>query len=1401
MNPTPTHPSRPLKWAAHLTRAMLWALLGLWLLVGVTWVSLHLFIVPRIGDWRVELESLATKAVGVPVRIGHIAAKTYGLIPSFELSHVGLLDAQGREALVLGQVVVSVSARSLLSLELEQLHITQPTLDVRRTAEGKVLVAGLDLLGTPDESGDRAAVANWFFSQTEFVIQSGTVRWTDDLRQQPALALIDVNVVVRNPGRQHHLRLDATPQDELGQRFTLQGVFTSPFLTLNPGRWSQWSGTAHAHLPSVNLARLVAPAALLERFELGIDQGEGSLQMWIDVKNGHITGGTTDLALENVQARFARANQPLALKKLKGRLNMALAPETTSLKTQNLTFETASGNHWAKGDISLRLTQSSDQTQGELKATRINLTALHEISTALPLAPSQQARLSELQPQGEITALNLNWRAKGDAWPSYSAQGTVTQLALAPGKAPPPAPAVLGGPDRQLPGRPGLSGAQVTFDLNQNGGQARVAMEQGWMSFPGVFAEPQIPFDQLSGNVRWQLKGPDIKVSVKNLLVANADLQGQANVEWQTSNPVVSPSRSRLPGVIKMNGSLSRGKMARVHRYLPLVIGAEAKNYVEKAILAGRASNVRFQIKGDLWEAPFPDPTHGDLKVTAQVSGVDLAFLPPDYSAPGDLLWPALRQVVGELVLERTSLTVQVARGSVAGSPSLRVSQGKAYIANLQKQSVVEVNARIDGPLNQALDLVRRSPLSVMTAQTFAQTTGTGNVGILFGLSVPLDDALKTQVKGRITLPGNDVRLAPALPQLARLQAMVDFSDSGFQLTTTATAQLLGGELSFSGGLLPQAGGGRLQFLGQGTATAVGLANAPYLSMPPALMKRMSGGAAYSVQLGFNQGVPEWSVQSTLQGVAVDLPPPATKKAEQNWAFSYQNRVIKAATATDGAQESIHIKIAPETRNYAGMQLVRTRGKPGFQLQRGVVYYLPNDVPAPALPAQGLSAQFSMPAVDADAWLTAFEASSSTQANTSLGLERSPSWTPDRVELDTGLLKLGGQTFRGLSLVANANRTPAHGERVRWSATVQARELAGTLSYLPPNPQGALATGGNSDTRDGQLTARLQRLALSTYADNQYEGTGLEAVPAPASLPALDVFVNDFMLDGRHLGQLSLDATNRATGAANAPREWLLHKLVLRVPEAQLTASGSWALPLVAENIGLGSRDGRRRTELSVALDIDDSGALLQRFGMPGVFRGGRGSVTGSLGWLGVPGRLSTDSLDGELKLDLAAGQFLKAEPGLAKLLGVLSLQSLPRRLTLDFSDVFAQGFSFDFVRGDARIERGVVYTNNLQMKGPNAAVLLEGSADIARETQHIRALVVPELNAGTAALIATVINPAVGLGTFLAQAVLRQPLIAASSQSFLIQGPWANPQVDKLPALSATDPAYSHPKPTGKPP
>jgi uncharacterized protein YhdP len=133
---------------------------------------------------------------------------------------------------------------------------------------------------------------------------------------------------------------------------------------------------------------------------------------------------------------------------------------------------------------------------------------------------------------------------------------------------------------------------------------------------------------------------------------------------------------------------------------------------------------------------------------------------------------------------------------------------------------------------------------------------------------------------------------------------------------------------------------------------------------------------------------------------------------------------------------------------------------------------------------------------------------------------------------------------------------------------------------------------------------------------------------------------------------------------------------------------------------------------------------------------------------------------------------------------------------------VFREGFAFDNLSGDVAVAQGVARTNNLRMRGAQAAVLMEGSADLARETQDLRVVVVPEIDASTASLAYAVINPAIGLGTFLAQWFLRRPLMQAGTREFHVTGGWADPKVERVErSADAAVPGADAPADTASPP
>ena len=208
-----------------------------------------------------------------------------------------------------------------------------------------------------------------------------------------------------------------------------------------------------------------------------------------------------------------------------------------------------------------------------------------------------------------------------------------------------------------------------------------------------------------------------------------------------------------------------------------------------------------------------------------------------------------------------------------------------------------------------------------------------------------------------------------------------------------------------------------------------------------------------------------------------------------------------------------------------------------------------------------------------------------------------------------------------------------------------------------------------------------------------------------------------------------------------------------------------------------------QRTDLEINQTVKNAGGLLTRLGMPGVFQGGEGTLLGRLRWNDAPTNMDYGSLSGQFKLNSNKGQFLKADPGVAKLLGVLSLQSIPRRFTLDFKDVFSDGFAYDTMEADVTLKDGIASTQNFKMTGPSATVVMDGDLDLESETQNLNVLVLPDLNPAGGSLIYSVIaaNPAVGVASVIADYLLKDPLGKIFSFQYKVSGPWQAPVIERV--------------------
>ncbi len=869
---------------------------------------------------------------------------------------------------------------------------------------------------------------------------------------------------------------------------------------------------------------------------------------------------------------------------------------------------------------------------------------------------------------------------------------------------------------------PGFANVSGSARLTDQGGSLVLHGDAVMLRFPGLFADPEVPLDRLDARASWTVArangddaAPAVDLHVESFRFANADAAGEVSGRYR--------SGGKGAGIVDLRGHLQRAEAGRTWRYLPLEIPAAVRDWVRDAVLAGRSDDASFVLAGDLEDFPYRDPRSGEFRVEARLREAKLAY------APG---WPAIEGIRGSLRFERAGMDIDVQSGKVW---NVALAQTSARIADF-RDALLRIDGSGRGPAQDMVRFVNESPLRTHIDDFTRDVAIEGAATLQLGLEMPIEDLDATRVRGSVQLAGNDLQLDRTLPPFDAVSGRLEFTESALALRAV-TATLLGGPISVEG---ETPSPGRFLLHARGTIPADGIVRLA----DNALTRKLSGSAAYRAEVDVRRRASTLSISSDLVGLASKLPAPFDKPADASWPLRISSTPLAPASADERpAADTLRVTL----RNDVQLVFERERdaGSQRLLVRRGA--FALDD--APVLPERGFAVLLRTPAVDLDAWSALLGEELLQQAQAGIGDGFAPDFSlrPDTVSLVSGSVEVAGKVLH--DVVLGASRAGGF-----WRANVHAREIDGYFNWRDAAP-------GQSQ---GTLVARFVRLEIPRSRFGDFE-TLLDS--APQGLPGLDISADELILNERRLGALSVDAVN--TGTAAAP-VWQLRKLRIRNPDATLEASGSWQ-----------TRPGvvQRETAMDFKLTMQDTGELLALLGFPGTVSGGTGTLGGKVRWAGSPLRLDYRSLAGDLSLELGKGQFLKSDPGIAKLIGVLNLQSLRRRLAFDFRDIFAEGFAFDQIDGHARIDDGIARTQDFRMRGVAASVSIRGEANVVDETQSLVVGVAPELNAGLASLAyAALANPAIGLGSFVAQMMLREPLQRMFAYEYDVTGSWSDPQV-----------------------
>lgn len=1254
-------------------------------LEGIAWAAFFVFaasflvlrywLLPDIGRYREDVVSVVSRSLGMPVTIGAIEADWLGFRPRVTFGDVRIYDREGREALVLPSIDNVISWRSLIALELRlsSIEIQGPKLAVRRDRAGALHVAGLKL---EPQAGSEAGFADWIFGQREITIRDAEIEWIDEQREAPPLRLRALQFRLQNVGETHRFGLTARPQAELGSSLDVRAELRGNSL----GQLGAWSGRVYAELGDTDLAGWRAWVD----YPIDVSAGSGALRVWATLERGQLQLATADVALSGARVRLRRDLPELALSQVTGRLLGRLTDRGIEAGGRDLSLAVAGGPTLLPTSFRISWERASAQApeRGFAIASLIELRPLAQIGEFIPLSEELKTRLRELAPAGNLLDARFEWSGSLSDVTQFSARSRFEGLAMSPREA--------------VPGFSGLSGSLETTGTQ---GTLYLRSTNAVVDLPRVFPEPRIALAALSGRIDWARKGSSgFEVKVSSLAFSNSHATGNAFGSYVNSGTG--------PGLIDLSVQVSSADGRHTEKYLPLasIMGEGTRAWLARSILAGEVSDARMRMTGDLSDFPFSDSFAGQFFVRAHVKNGIL-----DY-APG---WPRIEGIEADLLFDRRSMDIVGHRGRILGT---ELSDVRVSIADmLAPRAILAVRGRAAGATPQFLAYVANSPLHEMTGKFTDTLSGTGDGKLRLSFDLPLAEPEKTMVAGEYLFFDNSIRYYDDLPPLQNATGSVSFSDSGFNVNA-AKARVFGGVVTVNGGMSGDSG---LRIVARGEASAIGLG--PLLGDP--WRNFVTGDTDYVATVRTRKSRVEVTVESSLRGMTVSLPPPLAKRDRESMPLRVQVQPGGGEGAT---------RIGVSLANIAAAEVVRM--PEGREAEQRISVALgPAEGKALRLPRQpGVLLYGTWPDLNVDRWAEL--------------LPRDEQATK-YVEFDVTFGRIAG-FGRQLNEAALKGVAGAEG----WSVKVGSQELSGDIEY--------------SAEGRGRLLGRLERLRIPEETP--------DAKPAERSrgdLPAIDLIAEHFFFKDRELGRLEILAEQSGL-------DWRIDGASIRSPDANVTAKGLWrtSVPDPGGGAALGAR-----TSLDVNIDAADAGKFLERFGYPGLVKGGQGKLNGTLAWDGDPVSLHYPTLTGALSLQANNGQFLKVSTGAGKLVSLMNLQMLPKRLTLDFSDVIEKGFQFDTLSGSFRFQNGLLSTQDFRMRGSAAEVEMKGETDLVAETQNMRVRVVPSLGAGAATIAGIIAGPVAAAGGLIAEKVLRDPLGQIFSSEYSVTGTWTEPKVERI--------------------
>jgi uncharacterized protein (TIGR02099 family) len=867
---------------------------------------------------------------------------------------------------------------------------------------------------------------------------------------------------------------------------------------------------------------------------------------------------------------------------------------------------------------------------------------------------------------------------------------------------------------------PGLGGLDASFRVTAEGAKLALSGQGVRVALPWVLSrDDPLVFARLAARVGLARDDRGLRIEADDLELENADLRLRSRLV------VELPAGGRGPR-LDLSGNIRVDDARAIRRYVPAaLLKPKLRRWLDQAFLAGRVPSGRFLFRGRPADFPFADG-QGCFAAEFQVQDLDLKF---------NAKWPHFESVDGVLRFANARMEIDASAGRIL---DVSVREAKLAIPDVRDAAAIRVDGSAIGAFGDALAFLSRSPLKGRLGAIPDRFQVTGMARVDLSMSVPLrrrgpEDRLS--LEGTVSWPG-PASLAPAGTdlQLSALDGGLRFNQQGLGRSEIG-AVLWGSPVAVAVEPEPGAEGapGVTRLTLSGGASVDTLAR----ELPSPLWRHLRGASTWRLDLEIandavtRPGLPlDFVLRSDLRGMTVALPAPFGK-----------GRDTARPLRLEGAYRPGQERVLRGHYGAAAFRLLFAGGKEGARgLRRGAIAFGTSKAGLPD--ADGLYLTGRLAELDPLAWVRL--AGSKGSAGGAVPLRAA--------DLRVERLRLARAALTGARL-----RLERTGDG--WETDIASEELAGRVS-VPDRARGR------------PLEVALERLDLQPLLQHPEgpadagsaaarEGDGID----PRRSHTLELSVERLQWGDDDLGRLTLEAVAEEGGLAF--REIRLDGR----PLMDVTGNGRWVV----------GGDGQT-TSIVLTAAGEDLGEFLRHLGYESSLDRAPAKAQLRLSWPGGPGSLSLPALAGSVAIEIGKGSLRDVEPGVGRMLGILNLNALQRRLSLDFSDLFQTGYSFERIEGRLAIAGGEADIVDLVIEGPSAEIRIEGKTNlVARELEQV-VTVTPSLGTGVALASAVAGGPLVGAAVLIADQVSGGAVDKLGSYQYDVTGPWTEPKIVRRP-------------------